>query len=301
MKIFLYAMILPLAASAAEPASYKAVSSTSAGQGNFSEGVSLLGDHPVTETGSVDWSAGYTYSRTPVGADSNRTSAADLTVGYRGSWDVGGGLDLSGTPAENLTSFGPQGWVGYVFTWGNEARRSIEPKLTYHGDTYKQTFAATSVTRAGSRRAVARPSAGSQSIHQNEWNLAVDVNPFDILGFRVSASSYKYNRDVNAFLATLDTPRAVSTGASSFSTTLGGFPKNSVEVGVTLYPFDTWDLILDITRTKVQADNSTSTASKVEVEKEFSKAFKLGLGFDHETSAQLGEENLTLLDLTFEF
>ena len=156
-------------------------------------------------------------------------------------------------------------------------------------------------SRAGSRRVTARPANGTQSIHQDEWNFGVDVNPCDLVGVRAGASSYKYNRDVSSFLATLDTPRAVSTGASSFSTTLGGFPKNSVEAGVTFYPWETWDLVLDFTRTRVQADNSVSTASKLEVEKEFSTAFKLGLGFDHEKSAQLGEENLTLLDLTFGF
>lgn len=301
MKILLCSFFLSTAAYAAEPPSYRAISSTSAGQGNFSEGVSLLGDHPVTETGAIDWSAAYTYSRAPVGADSNLTNAANLTVGYRDAWDVGGGIDLSGTPAENLKSFGPQAWLGYIFSWGEGGKRSIEPRLAYHGDTYKQTFVGTAAARAGSRRQVARPTTGTQSIHQSEWNLGVDVSVWEFLGLRASASSYGYSRDVNSFLATLDSPRAVSTGASSFSTTLGGFPKSSVEAGVTFYPFESWDFILDFTRTKVQADNTTSTASKAELEKEFSRAFKLGLGFDHETSAQLGEENLTLLDLTFGF
>jgi len=306
MPLALLVFSLPVLA-APGTASYKASSSTSAGQGNFSEGLSLSGDHPTSDaddSGAVDWNAGYTYSKAPVGNDFNKTSDINLNVGFKKDWDFGGGFDYSSTPAESLSSVGPEGWVGYEFLLGGGAkdsfRPSIEPKFTYHGQTYTQTFSGTT-TRVGVRRTVTRPTTGSQAIRQNEYTLGIDLSPVELFSVHVAGSSYKYNKDVSSFIALLDSPRAVSRGASTFSTTLGGFPKSSAELGLSLFPWETWTFTLDFTRTKVQADGSTSTSSKIEVEKELSKAVKLGLGFDHEKSETQGEENLTILDLAYSF
>ncbi|MGZ3649996.1 MAG: hypothetical protein ACXWSC_02330, partial [Bdellovibrionota bacterium] len=177
-------------------ASYKAASTTSAGQGNFSEGISMSGDHPTSDAddaGAVDWNAGYTYSRAPVGNDFNNTNDINLNVGFKKDWDFGGGIDYSATPAESLTSVGPEGWVGYDFTLGNGPkdgfRPSVEPKFTYHGQTYTQTFSGTTTTRIGARRTVTRPTTGSSTIRQNEYTLGIDVSPIELLSVHVAGSS----------------------------------------------------------------------------------------------------------------
>ena len=293
----------------ADPASpsYKVSSSTSAGQGNFSETIAATGDHPTGKedsAGAIDWSGSYIYARTPVGASSNKSSTGEATVGYRKAIDVGGGFSVSSTPAENLTNSGPEAWVGYIFDLDGGSKEefhpTLEPKFTYKGQNYRQTFGGSTAVRAGSRRTIVRPTTGSEAIRQNEFALGLDVAPAEIISLHLEGARYKYDKDVARFLGLLDSPRAVSSGRASFSDTLGGFPKSSGEIGVTLFPWDTWTIDAAFSRSKLQLDNSTSTGSKIEVSKQIS-AWKVGLGFDHETSQNQGEENLTLVDLGFTF
>lgn len=298
---------VPLASADDGKPVYKASSSTNAGQGNLSQALSLSGDNPTgpgEEAGAVDWSAGYTYSQTPVGNSTNRSGTIDLSLGFKQKADVGAGYSYSRTPDENLTSSGPSLWAGYIFSWGGgrDFHPSVEPKITFKTEGYKQTFSGTStITRAGSRRTITRPTTGSEAIRQNEYSLGFDVSPFELFSVHASATSYKYDKDVSRFLGLLDTPRAVSKGAASFSDTLGGFPKSSGELGVSLFPWDSWTFSLDLSRSTIQVDGSLSTGSKIEVEKDLSDAWRLGLGFDHETSVSQGQENLTVLDLAYSF
>jgi hypothetical protein len=279
------------------------------GQGNFSEDLSASGDHPTSkadDAGSFTWSASYTYAVSPVGSTSDKSSTGDLSAGYKKEVDAGGGFSFSKTPGENLTNSGPEAWFGWNFTLGGRGSKedfhpSIEPKFDYKGQNYTQTFSGTTTVSRGNRRTVTRPTTGTEAIKQNAYALSVDVAPIEPLTVKLAGTSYKYNKDVATFMGLLDSPKAVSSGRSVFTNTLGGLPKSAVELDVTDAFADTWSIEGDFTFTKIQVDGSTSTGSKLEVSKELSAAWKLGLGLDHETSQSQGQENLTVLDLAYSF
>jgi hypothetical protein len=301
--------------SAARAADLTANSTTELGKDMFSQSLSLSGNNgggnqesetapektdSAKESGQWNWSAGYTYSKAPVGTSSNTTNSVDGSLGYRRVWDLGLGLNYSNTPAERLSTFGPNLWAGYEFNVGHESdgfQPTLEPKLTFKNTKYQQTYSGTTAPRAGSRRTVARPVTGKEQINQKEIGLELDYSISSIVSARAAFSSYSYDKDVNHFIGLLDSPRAVATGASSFSTTLGGFPKSSAEIGATVYPAEEWSLDLTLTRTKIKTDNSKSSSAKLVVSRDIGKSWRAGLGFERDKSASQGSQNLGLLNL----
>jgi hypothetical protein len=287
--------------------------------------------------GGWNWDLSYSYSAIKLGSTVNTqaiatgASASDHTssvtggFGYADHWELGLDLNYSKTSEENLSSFGPSVHLGYTF---DLAKRKTKPTTkiapatsakttpvvqkeeedepfvptlnftTTLGTTkYDQDYLTT--PRAGSKRKVIGK-AGTQVIAQQAGELFSTLSAVEWLDVEVYVKGYHYNRDVGTFLANLDDPRAVRSGAASFGSTLEGFSSNEVGADFTLhFPLDI-DLHPEFYRSTSAVDGSKTNSYKVDLSKLWAESWKTGIGYERDTSPT-DTENSGILTLSYEF
>jgi len=304
---------------------------TTAGSGTISEGLTYNGspvEAPKAGEGKFGWNVGYTFSKQTQSATSSSPEITDNTsdftagVSYKNGWEVGGGLSYSTTPAESLHSFGPNLFAGYLFELHTSEpndqpktpdaspkptpqksskgfQPSIEVKAGFSSTTYTEDLSATTA-RTGAKKVAVGTRKTSEGITQTAFSPEVIASLLEWVSVRATYTHYKYNKDVKAFLALLDSPRAVQIGAANFGSTLSGFPSSTFELGATFYFLDVWNFTPSYTWSKYASDGSTGNSLKLALNREIGDHWSVGLGFEHDKSNG-SLQNLGILSLDYDF
>jgi len=285
-------------------------SSTAAGSTSFSQSLSADGDFETSKDESNEdflgeeneeeapppWSWNFAYSllKSTTIDPTSGNDITDTTNDFSGGlgWDFGdiwglsGGYRFTSTPSENLTSRGPNlyvslSWPKFSVRAGAELQR------------YDQQF-----STSGRRSGVVRSGVGVNMINQTAFNLRAKYKAFDWARIGVTYTKYTYDKDINTFLAALDSPRAIQTGAAGFSTTLQGFSSDSKGLTLYFYPGDDWELDLGGTSSTNASDGSIATSLKSAAYYDLSKVWRLGAGYEIANSPTLSDH---IYSLTIEF
>lgn len=272
-------------------------SDTSTGSQTFSEALSFDGYFGRRGTWSVD----YTYSRqqSPNSAGIqviDNTTELDLAFGAKqkkfSEWAIG--LTFANTPDENLKDTGPNFYFGQTFPLTERSEKDFYPtlayKLTLSDLNYVQTFSTTALTRTGK----VKPVTGSSSINQVFPELQLTWEPSDSFTFKGAYTRYFYNRNVNDFLTTLDSPRAVAVGIFGLTNAVSSFNTDMWELDVEWTPLDSWEFDEEATAATSAADGTTAWTFKEAALYNISKSWVLGLAYEYEQSDILTENIYTL-------
>ncbi len=306
-------------------------SETNAGTGTFSQGFTYNGEQKSGHEkeryknevdGRYNWSLGYTYATTTLGATSGAATGAGTDhsntftggVGYSQHWSAGFDLSYSNTKEEHLDSFGPSIYAGYTFDLADRPKPSqkeddedtdepftptLNVKLSLGATTYTQTLQL--AARPGGRK---NPNAAgpiaAQSIMQKPVEISATLSPFEWIDIKLAYTKFNYNKDVVAFIARLDEPRAIRSGASTFGSTLSGFSSKEVTLDLTWHlPLDL-DFETELTQAESAIDAKKTNAFKADLSREWIEKFKTGLGFERSKSAAQ-QENVGILTLGYLF
>ncbi len=305
-------------------------SETSAGAASQSEALT----YSSKDVDPLSWNLGYTFTHLK-DADAAGGSISDTTnqlaggVEWEKEWLAGIGLSASTTPQEHLTSVGPNFELGYTWKLGapsgkatpelrrkdaeavdantheleESAAAADEPFRPSFGIkssaailNFKESFSGTTIARAGR---AAKPTSGTAQILQTGWTWELDVNPLEWLASKATFTHYFYNRSVTNFLALLDSPRAVSLGASGFSNTVNGFQTNQGLLEFMIYPAELWELDLIGNLSKSASDGNTTQGIELTVARQWGEHWKTGVGYEYDngdgTVQSLGVAQLTYL------
>jgi hypothetical protein len=232
-----------------------------------------------------------------------------------------------------LSSFGPAIHLGYTFELAHdetkkktEKKSQLKPKtlsatstiipsqsveeesddpfmptlgivLTVGNTRYNQDSSVG--VRAGSRKLV-NSKAGVLFINQRKAELSVTLSALEWVDLSISYQSYSYDRNVPAFITSLDDPRAIRSGAASFGSTLSGFSSNEAGAELTFHlPLDL-DLALNYSKSTNASDGGVSKTYRTSLSRLWGDHWKTGLGFERDQSTT-DFQNLGIATLAYEF
>lgn len=285
-----------------------------------------------------NWNLGYTYNTLTLGATAiatptppkgatapsnvDHTSSFSGGFGYSDHWSAGIDINYSKTKEENLSSLGPSLHAGYTFDLktrsipvtssarkitaenAESAEESEEPfiptlNLTVTGATtnYSQTFL--TVVRAGSKR-TATTRTGSQGIVQRLSEIAATLSPVEWAEFSISTKIFSYDHNVANFIANLDDPRAVRSGAASFGSTLSGFSDRELDFDFTFHLPLALDLSTGYSQSSSASDSSKTNTFHTHFSRIWGENWNTGLGFERDKSPA-DAQNLVIFTLAYLF
>lgn len=224
--------------------------SGSSGTGAYSQNFSYShrenpasGDTP-TPAAKV-YSASYTFTRTEVGSTSgadtrtyNLTHSLSGGIGFIEDWRYGGRVSYTDTPAEYLSSFGASFYGAWDFNEDADEAEAPKGFSRPWGLRADVGFSEYSLKVNGARPA-RRP--GGRSTQNKTSNLRIGqasvegtawIDATSWMSLRLSHTRYLYTRDVAGFMAVLDDPRAIASGAGQFGSTLAGFSSRGWDAGI---------------------------------------------------------------------
>lgn len=249
-KVFRWLTLIVLFLSTEPLSAGQFSTSGSSGTGAYSQNFSYAHREEDSDSPTAKlYSASYTFTRTEVGSTSgadtrtyNLTHSLSGGIGFIEAWRYGGRVNYTDTPAEYLSSFGASFYGAWDFNddddkdedeeeapkgfsnpWGLRADLGFtEYSLTVNG--------VRPVRRPGGRGTQSKTSnlrIGQASVEGTAW---IDATSW--MSLRLSHTRYFYTRDVAGFMAVLDDPRAIATGAAQFGSTLAGFSSRGWDAGV---------------------------------------------------------------------
>ena len=284
---------------------------TTFGNSSWTEALTL-DHHPAPAPDGTRWGGSfeYNFSRSSTTDATTGTAVTDDSHGFtlggsvKKKLEAGAGLYYSVTPAENLTSFGPDAYLAWTLKLGpvpetsddsDDFRASLKFKL--RGATVHYTQASTTTTRlSGIRRLV----AASESIRQSNYGVDLTFAPRPWFSVTAGLTQYVYDKAPAQFLTYLDSPLALRLNSSGLSNTVSGFYSNSQSASFTLTPLDGLDVVGQLTLYCSATDGSFTRFGKLRVFKELGRDWTLGLGAEktvYATSESLG----WIASLTLEF
>ena len=277
------------------------------------------------------WNLGGSYTKTTTPATTTSPQIIDkttgLTTGFGWEQDFMAGLGIaySATPDERLDQFGPNIYVGYNFKLGSSPQKPVKktqpekslvdqeddeldasekkefvPSLSVRVPLGQMRFRIQPLPVTATKRRALAPAPIAAEIIQKSGGLELGYDALVWLSLRASYVKYKYDRDVNKFVANLDSPRAVRAGISGFGSTVSGLPLDLFSFGVGLTPLDNWSFDFDDAITTQATDRSKSRAVKLMATRELGESWKVGLGLENEHSVSLNE-NLLLIKVVYDF
>jgi hypothetical protein len=282
-------------------------SSTSKGPNTFIEDVSGNGSFGPEEI--WNWSLDYTY--TSVKDPSTLTTAGvpvvEATKDFRGGmgwaddgWSLTGNLEYAVTPDEDLSNTGLLVNLSKRTNIGERGPNGFQPwwsgKLSVSGNDYRQVFnGSVNVTKKK-----VKPITGENLLNQRMLKGELKFRLLKPLSFKVSASSYSYNRSVADFDSYLNSSSASQRGMASLGGTVGGLPASQAAVGATWYFLEDWDLTADYSRSILAADRSISTVTRLQLEYDCGDNWHFAAGEEHDI-AESDDEWLTLATIEYTF
>jgi hypothetical protein len=303
MKKFTFVLFLVLASlTPQELFALDADSDTSLGSSTFIEVLSVDGDFGTRRrdpTKKGIWNLDYTLTRSKItnstGTDViDNTSEFDAGLGQnkKDDYEYGIGLTYASTPEESLKDVGPNIYLSlssFVGQKTDDFSPQMTFKLTLSELTYTQTFSTSYTARNGELK----PSTGSSAISQVFPKLEMDLDLFTALSMKLEYTYYFYNRNVNDFLATLDSPRSVAVGLGNLSGAVSGFNTDLKEIDFTILPVDRWEIDLQDTETTSAIDSSAGWTFKEGVLFDFTKHWRGGLAYQYVTNSLLTDHVYT--------
>ncbi len=271
-------------------------SQTSTGKGFSSEVFDYDGETESVKNSDegLFWNLGLAYARSTITVPAtkreiiDRTSTATGGLGWQeNNLEFGGGLAYSSTPNERLHDRGPNLYLGYTFK-KQDADDEFTPAFDIKGSYSRLRYAVDE--RNG------RPSI---DLNQSSHGIEAKWSAFRWASLLGSYTSYSYDRDVNRFLAFLDSGKAVRLGLARFASTVSGFPSHVAEILFTLKPIEAWKLEFDGARIVSQADGSITYARKVTLSHEIDK-WEVGVGGEKDHSSSL-DQKLLLINFSRDF
>jgi len=284
-------------------------SQTAAGDNIFSETVTYNGQSAQNNrTGNgLNWNLNDSTYRMKTATPVTKREITDTTnsvVGGLGwnqtNWEFGADLTYSKTAAESLHSVGPDAYLGYTFTHddtnNDDSARSFELKGTYAAQRYTEDFSRPA-RAVETDRQLSRPAV---SVTQSAGSIEATVVPEKWASLDATYTAYSYNRNIKRFARFLDSTRAASAGLSGLSSTISGFPSHMTEVDLTLGPFAKWTLDLDSSYIISAIDHSITHTARIVVSRDIAH-WNVGVGAERDSIPVIGEQNLGLLNISYNF
>jgi hypothetical protein len=283
--------------------------STVSGTGSLSQELSVYHD---------GFSASYTFYRTEVGATLGSSSeayndshAVTLGLSHGGENARGVSGSFSTTPAESIRALGLSGYLSHQFKLSSlkkdgdedeDNSEGFEQVLEFKGTLgfthYKQSFTPLVPARKGSKKL--KSLTADQSINQFLIGVKGNLELFQWFSLNIAFNRYLYSKGIANFLATLDDPRAVRSGAAMFGSTLTGFSSQDIDVG-----FD-FNLPLSVTLSP-SSTLSTNAATKtvthsysIDISRVWSSKWTTGIIGEQSISGS-DKENLYTLNLSYNY
>jgi hypothetical protein len=254
-------------------------------------------------------------------------SADHLTVGL--------GLSFSSTPDENLVGYGPEINFGYTYEFAksmansktkecalndtadrtNEARQKpsekdakcdsdadagiFHPSIGLNEAIQYMSYVEklNGVTRLRNRT---RAVTGTNDIHQTSFQTDLKVKPYRFLRTTLRGTVYHYDRDVNQFLAQLDSARGVRFNNSGLSSLVSGLPAYSGEILMDFYIGENWEVDLSATDAVSITDYTHAWTYKLDVFRDLNDQLRLGLGYERDV-APTATDNIGKLTIAYGF
>ncbi len=263
------------------------------------------------DIGTVDapfsWNlyAGYDKTTTP---NDGAPPIVDETYSYSGGinwagdsdYGLGGKLNYSNTPAEQLEARGAQVTASYHWSYAAfDAETLFTPYLTFKiiGSTTNniETFSGQIPRKKGAPTNVGGISELQQSVIGFDFNW----KPVKFWRFDFEVDQSFFNRDVANFQNRLDSATAFQTGMSGFTGTVGGLSRVTYNFGI-FWEFVTgWRIDLTEQYSLLAADNSSSSTTKTTIYDQITKRWKITTGVEVERSNALND-TLAILELDCE-
>ena len=283
----------------------------------------------VTKTSSIDSTTQQTVT------DRSTQVSGGIDWDGKSGWKLGAGLTYGQSPDEDLEQSGPTFSIGYTKHFAPPATpikppqknvakaaasedvddenddddldapsepassfsASLGAELTLGVVDYKQTFFATKTNRLGR----ARPVKGTNGITQSSAEFAFSARPWKWLKAKISATTYKYNRNVQDFVQYLDSSRVSSLiGSSGFASTVSGLPSSDASLSLYFYILETWEVDVSQSVSTAATDQSQSTSSKLQILKELLDDWTIGLGARVQASNS-GNDQSALVHVSYDF
>ena len=248
----------------------------------------------------------YSYSVSEVGATKknsrgsgqyDHTHTFDFGLGYEGENSQGGSLSYSTTPEELLSILGAGMYFGHRYFFKSEDEHFAPSlKLTLSGDLSRYTQRFSKALAAGRKQ---RPSAGSDGILQSSVGLSGSLRLFEWLGIKLYGTRFFYDKDVGQFLNQLDQARAISTRLENFSSTLNGFSKEEIGVGLDLTLPSDFELEIGSTLAHAEASGVSTAGYSVKITRSWGM-FETGMS-DTFTNSASNSQNLFGLSASYRF
>jgi hypothetical protein len=262
--------------------------SASVGSGSYTQSLSY--SRTITEPKSDESNSyyfSYSYNQAEVGAAAgatsqtyNSTHSLSGGVSNSGEWRNGIYANYSSTAAEALSSYGLSAYVGKKFNSSDDDEEESSEsgfalpfslKGSVSAQRYVQTFAASPAPRKGSKGKLPKPKAGSEAVIQFSVGAHGSVDPFTWVTVGATHTRYFYSRDIANFIAYLDDPRAIATGASQFSSTLSGFSSAETDVDLDFYLPSKVSLSIGASLSKNEETGSKTNGASLQVSRPFGK------------------------------
>jgi hypothetical protein len=257
------------------------------------------------------WNLSYGYSRS-VSNSAGNPDVIDITqnwsagMGWTGpsGWGLNFAVDYSHTPAESLVQRG--GAFTLSRSWKSEPLPSLEPikrgeagpEETGFASTFKlgleagsssflENYAGTANVRVKVKKKVVNATVATQGMNVlRQYHAALDAN-WDATAawsFELNFKAYAYPYSVDSFEALLDSPKALSSGANSFSGTLNGLQLYTYTADIKWHFADSWTDDLNESLSVMADNHSFDSTTKNTVEWVFSDPWKMTGGLQYETS-----------------
>jgi hypothetical protein len=304
-KIIIVAVLLLICCKTEKLFALDLDSDTSFGSLSFVEGLSADGDFKNRRRRDADrttvWNFDYVLTSTktldPTSGNTVKDDTSEfdggLGVNKKDDFEYGLGLTYATTPQESLRDYGPNIYYGFTTLLGQKSE-SFTPdasiKFTLSQLTYIQAFSSSFTSRTGKLK----PTTGTSAISQVFPKVEANFDVTETFSLKLAYTYYFYNRNVNDFLQTLDSPRAVAVGLGNLSSSVSGFNTDSKEIEFTILPIDLWEIDLQGTEATSAIDSSPGWTGKAGALYDFTKNWRAGVSFQYETNELLTDNIYTL-------
>jgi hypothetical protein len=254
---------------------------------------------------TLAWNLGLSYSQLRNENESvlTRTTGIQMGAGWEQQWLARVDLGFALSPADRYHQLGPSVELGRRFELGAPNESGFAPTIELRGLfsylRFTQSFNNDTGSRPEGRRARrVSQTTGTEAIAQTGAGLEIATAPWAWLSTRFYYLHYTYDRNLDAFLEFLDSPRAVRAGAAGFSSVLSSFPSQTFGFGFLFSVGSRWQLGLDGIRSRNALDGSDMDTARAQVWYELNTSWTLGLGTQREISS--GEsDTMGLASVTF--
>lgn len=236
--------------------------------------------------------------------DSTGQQIADRTTDLSGgaSWtknkriNVSGDFTYSKTPEENMDNWGPSFTGAYTFLFGSDEddsfQQSLKLSLGVSNQNYRQTFVVTQAPR-GPRQ---KPPTGAITIVQTGVTFGAKWNVLEWLSIKASHTTYRYDKDVKTFIATLDRAPQMTSGMTNAASS---FSSSYTKLAVSYYFLERWELMAQMSQSISASDDSVTKASRGMLYCDINSNWRVGAGGEQSVGTSVSDTVLASAEYNY--